>query len=283
MTYPLIHADEAVKLHGNGKANTLFLDATFHLSNTKRDAKAEFHEKRIKDAQFFDIDAIADPNNPLPHMMPDAKTFTEHMQRLGVNSDSHVIVYDQSPFYSSARAWFMLRLFGHAQVQVLNGGLKAWLEANGEVESSEPAPIKAGNFVASSPLANEGVIDLEAMLYITSADTPHQILDARSAGRFAGREEEPRPHLKKGHMPKAINIPIASLIDSQSGLFKSEKELTKIFSNIDLNQPIITTCGSGVTACGLALGLAAIGTEGVILYDGSWSEWGSREDCPIIT
>ena len=280
MIYPLIDADEAIKLHG--KPNTLFMDATFHLPNTKRDAEAEFHEKRIQGAQFFDIDAIADLNNPLPHMMPDAKTFTEHMQRLGVNSSTHVILYDQSPFYSSARAWFMLRLFGHAQVQVLNGGLKAWLAAGGEVEGGSPSS-KIGDFKASSPIANEGVIDLEAMLYITSNDTPHQILDARSAGRFAGTEEEPRPHLRKGHMPKAINIPIASLIDSQSGLFKSEKELTKIFSNIDPNQPIITTCGSGVTACGLALGLAAIGTDGVILYDGSWSEWGSRDDCPIVT
>lgn len=276
--YPLIAAEDALRLHGQD--GVVFADASFHLPTTGRDAQAEFAEGRIEGAVWFDINTIADPASDQPHTMPDADLFEAAMRQLGINQGDRIIVYDQSVFYSSARAWYMLRLFGHADIQVLDGGFKAWVKAGGPTESGTPVASPAGNFNAGAAASGETVILIDALKQIIGRSDA-QIVDARAAGRFNGTEPEPRPGLRSGHMPGAINIPIGSLIDKQTGLFKQKHELDAIFSALDLEKPIITTCGSGVTACGLALGLAAIGQHGVTLYDGSWSEWGSREDCPI--
>ena len=279
---PLIPAAEAVRLHGAGGA--LFMDASFHLPATGRDARAEFEAERVPGAVFFDIDAVADPRSPLPHTMPEAAVFEGHMRRLGLDSSDRVVVYDRSVFYSSARAWYMLRLFGHGRVQVLDGGLKAFTGAGGPVETGAPEPPPEGGFTASAALGGNavaGLDDMRSLVATAAGKRAFQILDARSPGRFNGTDAEPRPGLRGGHMPGAVNVPIGSLIDKGTGLFRDKAGLEEAFGGVDLEKPIVTTCGSGVTACGLALGLAVLGIEGVRLYDGSWSEWGGRDDCPV--
>jgi thiosulfate/3-mercaptopyruvate sulfurtransferase len=277
MTHPLIEIKEALALHG--KEGVVFVDASYHLPASGRDAATEHQENHIAGARWFDINDIADPKSPLPHTMPKAPVFKHRMQRLGISSDDHLIVYDASPFYSSARAWFMLRYFGHARVQVLNGGFKAWLDVGGPVEAGV-CPVENGRFIINDPVGTDGVRSLLAMKkHVETAD--RQIIDARSAGRFNGNEPEPRQGLAGGHMPGAANIPIGQLIDRETGLIKPVDVLQEIFAVVDPEKPVVTTCGSGVTACGLALGLALVGREDVAIYDGSWSEWGSRSDCPV--
>ena len=281
---PLINVDEAISLHG--KQDIIFAEVGFHLPALMGDARAGFFDQRIKSAVWFDMDAIADTTNPLPHTMPDADTFTAHMRRLGVNQNSLVIVYDRSPIYSSARAWYMLRLFGHKNVRVLNGGMKAWLQAGGATEAGDISDALDGDFIATAPIAGESVISLEGMKdavdSCVSESAEVQIVDARPVERFSGTIPEPRAGLRSGHIPGTMNIPVTTLFDPESLLFHDEETLKAIFATLDLDKPIITTCGSGVTACGLALGLAVIGRYEVRLYDGSWTEWGSRDDCPIL-
>ena len=275
---PLISVEEALTLLGQD--NVVFADASFHLPTSGRDAEAEYEDSHIKGARWFDINAIADPNSDQPHTMPKAPLFQRHMQRLGISSDDLVIVYDTSPFYSSARAWFMLRYFGHADVRVLNGGFNVWKDAGGEVERGQQSEYSGKRFLVTDPVGNAGVRSLSAMKKHVETGN-RQILDARAAGRFNGTEAEPRPGLASGHMPGARNIPISSLIEKETGLFKTGEDLVAALKDVDPDKPIVTTCGSGVTACGLALGLALIGREDVAIYDGSWSEWGSRADCPV--
>lgn len=275
---PLIDVNEALDLHGQD--NVVFADASFHLPTSGRDAATEYETAHIKDARWFDINEIADPTSDQPHTMPKAPLFQRHMQKLGISSDDLVIVYDNSPFYSSARAWFMLRYFGHGQTRVLNGGFQAWQSAGGPVSSGAQKEYNASRFRVDDPVGNDGVRSLAAMKKHVETGN-RQILDARSAGRFNGEEAEPRPGLASGHMPGARNIPVSSLIDKETGLFKTGDALQAVFNGLDPDKQIVTTCGSGVTACGLALGLALIGREDVAIYDGSWSEWGSRSECPV--
>ncbi len=283
MTHPLIEIEEALARHGRN--DVVFIDATSHLPTSGRDAATEYQENHITGARWFDINEIADPESPLPHTMPEAGVFKSHMQRLGISSDAHLIAYDASPYYSAARAWFMLRYFGHARVQVLNGGFKAWQDAGGPLETGPSPAYEDSDFVIADPVGTDGIRSLTGMQEDVKAasrqkETTRQIVDARSEGRFNGSEPEPRPGLAGGHMPGAMNIPVSRLIDPETGRIKPAPELQKIFSVLDPEKPVVTTCGSGVTACGLALGLAIAGREDVAIYDGSWSEWGSRDDCP---
>ena len=265
----------------SGQKNVKILDATSHLPTTRRNAQAEFTAQRIAGAGRFDINLIADTSSPLPHTLPLSDVFAAHMQALGLNDEDHVIVYCDSAHLSAARAWWMLRLFGHAKVSVLNGGLKSWIAIGGAMDSGVETPVATGQFTIR-PAVGANAIDLSSLQTLVSNGISGQIADARSAGRFAGIEPEPRNGVRAGHIPGSFNVPISSLLND--GALKDKDELANAFTagGIDISHPVITSCGSGVTACGLALALAILGNEKTFVYDGSWSEWGAS-DAPIET
>jgi thiosulfate/3-mercaptopyruvate sulfurtransferase len=216
--------------------------------------------------------------------MPTSQLFQRHMQMRGVNADSHVLIYDDSAVRSAARAWFMLRYFGHDKVQVIDGGIAAWRTAGGTTATGEATPPARGDFSASDPVGTEGMISVHSLKRLVDkplGERNRNILDARPEGRFLGRDPEPRPGLAGGHMPGAINIPYNRLFDPETGCYRSVDEIRDVFADIDTDKGVITTCGSGITACVLILGLTLIGRDDLTLYDGSWAEWGSREDCPV--
>ena len=264
-----------------GKPGIKVLDATSHLPTLGRNAKEEHIACRIAGAGWFDIDKISDESSELPHTLPSAEFFQSQMRALGIENDDHVIVYCDSVFLSAARAWWMLRLFGHNKVSVLDGGLKSWLAISGATESGlKTQPTDQGTFTVRAP-AGAQMISITSLRQLVNLGAASQIADARSPGRFAGIEPEPRAGLRSGRMPGASNVPIARLINNEGGL-RSLDDIAEAFNagGIDPALPVITTCGSGVTACGLALGLALLGNENVRVYDGSWSEWGAS-DAPI--
>ena len=265
----------------SGQNNIKILDASSHLPATGRDAQAEFIAKRIAGAGRFDINLIADTSSPLPHTLPSSDVFAAHMQALGLNDEDHIIVYCDSAHLSAARAWWMLRLFGHAKVSVLNGGLKSWIAIGGATDSGAETPVAAGKFTIRSAVG-ANAINLASLQALVTDGIAGQIADARSAGRFAGIEPEPRAGLRAGHIPGSSNVPISSLLNN--GALKDKDDLAAAFAagGIDISRPVITSCGSGVTACGLALALAILGNEKTFVYDGSWSEWGAS-DAPIET
>ena len=260
--------------------DVILFDATFVLPTMQRDAAAEFEQLHIKGAQFFDIDAIADTDQDLPHMVPSASKFTDMMQDLGVYQHHKVIIYDNSPFLSAARAWWLLRLFGKNDVFVLDGGLPSYVASGGQIAHGKAQDRPRGDFTASAPLAE--LMSFEALLAAIETKQDVQILDARPAGRFDGTVAEPRKGLRSGHMPGAMNVPITDLLDHQSGKLKERTLLKEIFlaAGLDFNKPAVTSCGSGVTAAGLTLALAELGKYDIALYDGSWAQWGAS-DAPI--
>ena len=263
-----------------GKPGIKVLDATSHLPTLGRNAKEEHLACRIAGAGWFDIDKIADKSSKLPHTLPSAEFFQSKMQALGIENDDYVIVYCDSVFLSAARAWWMLRLFGHNRVSVLDGGLRSWLAISGATESGLKTPTQTGGFTVRASVGAQ-MIPIASLRQLVEQGVAGQIADARAPGRFAGIDPEPRAGLRSGHMPGASNVPIASLINNEGGL-RSLDDIAAAFNAGGINPalPVITTCGSGVTACGLALGLALLGNENVLVYDGSWSEWGAS-DAPI--
>ena len=277
---PFIVTAEWLREHSSQK-NLKILDASSHLPTTGRDAQAEFLAQRIAGAGRFDINLIADTSSPLPHTLPSSDVFEAHMQALGLNDEDHVIVYCDSAHLSAARAWWMLRLFGHAKVSVLNGGLKNWIAIGGATDSGPEMPVATGQFTIRSAVG-ANAINLASLQTLVGDGIAGQIADARSAGRFAGTEPEPRAGLRAGHIPGSFNVPISSLLND--GALKDKDDLAAAFAagGIDISRPVITSCGSGVTACGLALALAILGNEKTFVYDGSWSEWGAS-DAPIET
>ena len=262
---------------------TLIFDASFFLPTMQRDARGEFTACRLPGARFFDIDAIADPDSELPHMVPSAEVFTAHMQALGLRQNQPVVVYDNAPFLTAPRAWWLLTLFGHQPVQLLDGGLKAWLAAGGPVAVGAPDSPQEGDFTAADPQPGRLVL-FEEICRWQGPDPEAQIVDARAAGRFAGEEAEPRPGLRSGHIPGARNLPVSDLVDSQTGLLHGPDQLRRLFeqAGIDLARPIVTSCGSGVTAAALTLALHLLGRADTGLYDGSWSEYGASS-APLET
>ena len=263
-------------------ADILIFDASYFLPTMGRDGRSEYDKAHIPGAVFFDIDGIKDEASDLPHMIPSAEVFQETMRALGLRQDQQIVVYDDSPFLSSARAWWMLRYFGHLPVAVLDGGLRAWREAGGELTSAIHA-LPYGSFTASAPVQAD-VITFTELEGAVRAGTAEQIIDARAADRFEGEAAEPRPGLRAGHIPGSLNLPIGDILDNKTGRLKSADELAALFAvaGLTMDKPAVTTCGSGVTAAGLTLALAILGKTDIRLYDGSWSEWGAS-DAPIET
>lgn len=273
---------EWLKVHIDDKALKIF-DATFHIPTSGRNAHSEFDEGHIPGAQRFDLGEIADPDASLPHTVPSAEVFQAHMRARGVNQTDHVIVYDDSVFMSSARAWWLFRLFGHDKVSYLDGGLTAWKQAGGRLQSGNSTSAVMGDFTASKA-RNAAVTYMQDLRPQVDAGTAGQIVDARAEGRFSGELPEPRAGIRSGHIPGSLNVPVTSLFDPHTKLLKSASELTKIMQagGVDLSEKVTTTCGTGVTACALALALELVGHRQVSMFDGSWTEWGTS-DAPIET
>ena len=264
------------------KPNTVFLDATFHLPNSGRNALDEFNNKHIPNARFFDIDQISDKKSSLPHMLPDEDYFSKMVSSLGIKNDDTVIVYDNSIFFSSARAWWMFKIFGHENIRIIDGGLKAWINSGGP-SSNEKSQTKETAYVANKK--NLKLYDtIGNIMSDLESEKNKIVIDARGEDRFFAKVKEPRAGIKSGHIPSSLNIPISSIIDKNTNCLKSIDEINEIFTTIgltDKNSELVMTCGSGVTACGLALAANSLGFKNVKVYDGSWSEWGSREETPI--
>ena len=259
----------------------IILDGSWHLPNSGRDAKSEYLTEHIPGALFFDIDDLSDEKSDLPHMLPSTVKFASRMKKMGIGDGARIVVYDSTGIFSAARVWWTFRAMGHGDVAVLNGGLKKW-KAEGRPLEDGPAPKRSERHY--TPLQNTEIIrDIEEMQALI-AKGGAQIVDARPAGRFEGKEPEPRPGLRSGHMPGAKNIPSQALLNAD-GTFKSVDELVALFKGVGINvaKPVVTTCGSGVTASMLALALAVVGQTNAAVYDGSWAEWGKDNGLPIAT
>ena len=261
------------------------VDASWHMPQLGRDPRAEFAAGHIPGAVFFDIDEVADKENPLPHMLPDVETFAAKRAALGIAADAHVVCYDTTGVGSAARAWWTFRAFGHEAVCVLDGGLPKWRAEGRPVVAGEAAPAPAeARAVSARPDLVRGLAQVRAVVESRS-EIGEQILDARSRGRFAGSEPEPREGLRGGHMPGARNLPFPDLYRPQDKTMKDPAALAALYrdAGVDFDRPVVTSCGSGVTACNLALGLHLAGHRRVAVYDGSWTEWGGRSDTPVET
>lgn len=256
------------------------VDATWFLPGDARNAEALYAARRIPGAIFFDIDDIADTDSDLPHMLPSPEKFASRMKKLGVGDGCRIVVYDAQGLFSAARVWWTFRVMGHEDVAVLDGGFPVWERAGYPVETGAPQKRMERHFTVR--MRGDLVRDLADMRRAVESEVA--ILDARPEPRFRGEAPEPRAGVKSGHMPGAKSLPAASLVD-ENGQLRSAEELKRIFTDAgaDLAKPALCTCGSGVTAAIIALALARLGRWDAAVYDGSWAEWGSRSDTPIVT
>jgi thiosulfate/3-mercaptopyruvate sulfurtransferase len=266
-----------------GKPDLVVFDATKYLPNEPHDGRRNFAAARIPGARYFDIDQVADPDSDLPHMVPTAARFGKLMQALGVSNASRVVFYDQKSLASAARGWWLMRLFGHEAAAVLDGGLPKWTREGRPTESGEaPAPT-SGDFVPDFRADRlRGIGDIKRIVRQGGGEA--LILDARSKGRFDGSAPELRPGLPSGHMPGAANLPYTELL-AADGTMLDPAALRARFeaAGVEAERPVVTSCGSGVTACILTLGLVRAGLPEAAVYDGSWTEWASRPETPKAT
>lgn len=258
----------------------IVLDASFHLPGSGRDAAREFSETHIPGALFFDIEEISNTASPLPHMLPAPEKFSSRVRKMGIGDGMRVVAYDKTNMSGAARAWWMFRVMGFKDVAVLNGGFGKWQAEGRAVQSGEPRRRTERHFTARM---NSGLVrDLGDIMRVLDSGAM-QIVDARAAGRFAGTDPEPRPVPRRGHIPGSKNVPFTGLLNPD-GTMRSPDEIKAIFaaSGVDSAKPVVASCGSGVTACVIALALAMTGNETAAVYDGSWVEW-SEADTPVET
>jgi len=259
----------------------VIIDASWHMPDEGKDAYAEYLAEHIPGAVFFDIDEIADSKSNLPHMLPPPEKFSSRMRSMGIGDGSRIVIYDSRGLFSAARVWWTFRVMGVDDVSVLNGGLPKWKAEGRPIDSGKPVSRTTRHFTArrNADLVRDAS-DIKALLKDRSAE----IVDARAAERFAGNAPEPRPGLRSGHIPGSHNLPYAKLLN-KDGTLKSAPELERLFAEagVDLSKPVVASCGSGITASVLALGLAQIGHRKTAVYDGSWSEWGADKTLPIET
>ena len=264
-----------------GQPDVVIFDATKYLPNEDKDGKAEFLKAHIPGARYFDIDEIADPDTNLPHMVPTPGRFEKLMAAMGVSNASRIVFYDQKGLASAARGWWLMGLFGHDQAAVLDGGLPKWLREGRPIQAGEPAKPAPGRFLAEFRATRLlGVGDL-----MRNVAAPSElVLDAGAAGRFTGAVPEPRPGMRSGHIPGSASLPYTDLLNAD-GTFRpvSDVKARLAKAGVDGSCPVVTSCGSGVTACILTLGLRLAGLPEGAVYDGSWTEWGGRADTPVET
>jgi thiosulfate/3-mercaptopyruvate sulfurtransferase len=264
-----------------GDPHVRIVDASFKLPGIVPTARQDYDSAHIPGAVFFDIDDIAQPGTSLPHMIPPPELFARKMEALGIGDDDRVVAYDSAGLSSAGRAWWMLRLFGHHGVAILDGGLPKWRADGRPTNTAVPSPPQRHFTAVFDPSL---VRDKKALLENLSAHA-EQVVDARASGRFDGIAEETRPGLRRGHIPGSRNLPYDRVTDPNTRELRNPEELAMLFrsAGVRLDRPIVTSCGSGVTACALAFALHLIGHSGAAVYDGSWSEWGLPGDTPVET
>jgi thiosulfate/3-mercaptopyruvate sulfurtransferase len=276
---PLVSTDWLAAHFGDPKLK--IIDASFKLPGVLPLPKDDYLASHIPGAVFFDVDAVSDHSNPLPHMFPDAEQFGRDVGGLGVSNDDTVVLYDSGGWVAAPRVWWMLLSFGHPNVRILNGGLKKWVAEGRKVESGQVTPKPATFKATFDPRYTRNIQQMVENL----ESRAEQVLDARANDRYQGKVPEPRPGLRSGHIPGSFSVPYNQLFDASTGAMKSLDELRAVFAGagVKLDAPIVTSCGSGVSALVLTLALYRLGVRGSALYDGSWSEWGMQNGPPVAT